>query len=143
VGRDSERLRIASDCSGAILRRVFKNLPGIWWWHFTAYLSKGHEMRLENRANHKNEPIIIKVRLVLMVGRRDSEKRPAAGCLVRISDSKASSSTLLTGLQPHPIKRQQIRGGFNFGLTATKGLVFVLDGSFRGARCRIERVSRK
>ena len=83
------------------------------------------------------------VRLFLMVGRGDSEKRPAAGCLVQISDSKASKAHLLTGLQPHPIKRQQIRGGFNFGLTATKGLVFVLDGSFRGDRCRIERVSRK
>ena len=65
------------------------------------------------------------------------------GCLVQISDSKASKAHLLTGLQPHPIKRQQICGGFNFGLTATKGLVFVLDGSFRGDRCRIERVSRK
>ena len=78
-----------------------------------------------------------------MIGRRDSEKRPAAGWLIQISDSKASKAHLLTGLQPHPIKRQQIRGGFNFGLTATKGLVFVLDGSFRGDRCRIERVSRK
>ena len=78
-----------------------------------------------------------------MVGRGESEKMPAAGCLVQISDSKASKAYLLTGLQPHPSKRQQIRGGFNFGLTATKGLVFVLDGSFRGDRCRIERVSRK
>jgi len=83
------------------------------------------------------------LRPVLMIGRRDSEKGPAAGCLVQISDSKASKAHLLTGLQPHPSKRQQIRGGFNFGLTATKGLVFVLDGSFRGDRCRIERVSRK
>ena len=83
------------------------------------------------------------LRPVLMIGRRDSEKGPAAGCLVQISDSKASKAHLLTGLQPHPIKRQQIRGGFNFGLTATKDLVFVLDGSFRGDRCRIERVSRK
>ena len=83
------------------------------------------------------------IRPVLMIGRRDSEKRPAAGWLIQISDSKASKAHLLTGLQPHPSKRQQIRGGFNFGLTATKGLVFVLDGSFRGDRCRIERVSRK
>ena len=72
------------------------------------------------------------------------KKGPQQGAgLIQISDSKASKAHLLTGLQPHPIKRQQIRGGFNFGLTATKGLVFVLDGSFRGDRCRIERVSRK
>ena len=46
-------LRIAPDCSGAILRRVFKNLPGIWCWHFTAYLSKGHEMpRIFAPSNH-------------------------------------------------------------------------------------------
>ena len=39
-----------------------------------------------------------------MVGWGDSEKRPAAGCLVQISDSKASKAHLLTGLQPHQSK---------------------------------------
>ena len=85
-----------------------------------------------------------------MIGRRDSEKGPAAGCLVQISDSKASKAHLLTGLQPHPIKRQQIRGGFNYGLTTLGGHEGVGFGLEMRAhlvlsvkKIRIERVSRK
>ena len=78
-----------------------------------------------------------------MIGRRDSEKGPAPGCLVQISDSKASKAHLLTGLQPHPIKRQQIRGGFNYGLTTLGGHEGLGFRVFVQVGCRIERVSRK